>query len=109
MTPCSRTSVLRRPFGANLRRWPVRAEVGVGVPLRPAVENLGERGGLSSSGWQVLLQPEQKHDVAFGGEVHNVLGATASRPGPGAHSPGFGAYPGRRSTLAVALAPLRRT
>jgi hypothetical protein len=31
-----------------LCRWPMGTEVGVGVPLRPAVENLRERGGLST-------------------------------------------------------------
>src|SRR5271165_3874381 len=49
-------------------------EVGVGMLLRPAVENLRERGGLSASRWQVLLQHEHQYDVAFGGEVCDILG-----------------------------------
>jgi hypothetical protein len=42
--------------------------------LRPAVENLGERGCLSTSCGQVLLEHEYEHEVALGGEVHDVLG-----------------------------------
>jgi hypothetical protein len=49
-------------------------EIGVGVLLRPAVENLGERGGLSTARWEILLEHEHEYDVAFGGEVRDVLG-----------------------------------
>jgi hypothetical protein len=49
--------------------WPVRTEVGVGMLLCPPVENLGERGGLSTTCGQFLLQHEQQHEIAFGGEV----------------------------------------
>ncbi len=52
----------------------MRAEVGVGVLLCPTVENLGERGGLATARGQVLLEHEYERDVAFGGEVHDVLG-----------------------------------
>jgi hypothetical protein len=46
--------------------------------LRPPVENLGECDGLAASRGQVLLQHEHEHehDVAFGGEVRDILGVT---------------------------------
>jgi len=55
--------------------------------LCPAVENLGERGGLPTSGGQVLLQHEYEHDIAFGGEVRDILGndRPAFRPGGRRH------------------------
>jgi hypothetical protein len=39
------------------------------VFLRPAIESLGERGGLATARWQVLLEHEDDYDVAFGCEV----------------------------------------
>jgi hypothetical protein len=42
--------------------------------LRPPVKNLGERDGLSASRGQVPLQHKHEHDVAFGGEVCDILG-----------------------------------
>src|SRR6185312_5203437 len=65
---------MRTGATAPLRRWPVRAEVGVGMLLRPPVKNLGERDGLSASRGQVPLQHKHEHDVAFGGEVCDILG-----------------------------------
>ena len=61
----------------------MRTEIGVGMILCPAVENLSERGGLPTSGGQVLLQHEYEHDIAFGGEVRDILGndRPAFRPG----------------------------
>jgi hypothetical protein len=50
--------------------------------LRLPVENLGECDGLAASRGQVLLQHEHEHehehehDVAFGGEVCDILGVT---------------------------------
>jgi hypothetical protein len=44
----------------------VGTEVGAGVLLRPAVDNLRERGGLSTARWEVLLEHEHQYDVAFG-------------------------------------------
>src|SRR5579863_4976674 len=70
---------MRTGTTAPLRRWPVRAEVGVGMLPRPLVENLGERDGLSASRGQVLLQHEHQYDVALGGEVCDILGH--DRPG----------------------------
>jgi len=67
----------------GLRRWPVRTEVRVGMLLRPAVENLGECGCLSISCGQVLLEREYEHEVAFGGEVHDVLGHNRPALPPG--------------------------
>jgi hypothetical protein len=49
-------------------------EIGVGMLLRPAVENLGERGGLSTARWEILLEHEHEYDVAFRGEVRDGLG-----------------------------------
>src|SRR5215468_1414475 len=67
----------------GLRRWPVRTEIRVGMLLRPAVENLGECGCLSTSCGQVLLEHEYEHEVAFGGEVHDVLGHNRPARPPG--------------------------
>ncbi len=55
--------------------------------LRPAVEDLCEGGGLPSTCGQVLLQHEHEHYVAFGGEVHDVLGndGPAFPPGDRSH------------------------
>ena len=68
------------------------AEVGVGVLLRPAVENLRERGGLSTAGWEVLLEHEHQYDVAFGSEVRDILGhdRPAFPPGNRRHLRVFG-------------------
>jgi hypothetical protein len=41
--------------------------------LCPAVENLGERDSLPTSGRQALLQHEHQHDIAFGGKVRDIL------------------------------------
>jgi hypothetical protein len=59
----------------------------VGVFLRPAVENLGERGGLATARWQVLLEHEYEHDVSFGREVHDVLSNDRPAFAPADHRP----------------------
>jgi hypothetical protein len=51
--------------------------------LRPSVEKLGERGGLTTARGQVLLEHEHENDVAFGGEVHDVLGNNHPAFSPG--------------------------
>src|SRR5262249_8640401 len=61
----------------------MRTEIGVGMILCPAVENLGERGGLPTSGGQVLLQHEHQYDIAFGGEVRDILSNDRSAFCPG--------------------------
>ena len=55
--------------------------------LCPAVENLGERGSLPTSGGQALLQHEHQHDIAFGGKVRDILSNNrpAFRPGGYGH------------------------
>src|ERR1700683_2191673 len=67
-----------RPGGCGspevLRGRPVVAEVGLWVILCPAVEDLRQRSGLSTSGRQILLQHECEDDVALGREVRDVLG-----------------------------------
>src|SRR5215472_9942811 len=67
-------------------------EVGVGVLLRPAVESLRKRGGLSAARWEVLLEHEHEYDVAFGSEVCDVFrnDRPAFRPGDGSHLRVFG-------------------
>lgn len=49
--------------------------------LCPAVENLGKRGSLPISGGQ-FLPHEHQHDIAFGGEVRDILSndCSAFRP-----------------------------
>ena len=76
-----------RPIRRSLRWWPVRTEVGVGVVLRPAVEDLCKCGGLPATRRQVLLQHEHEHGVAFDGEVRDILGddSAAFRPGDCRH------------------------
>jgi hypothetical protein len=61
----------------------MRAQIGVGVLLRPAVESLGERGGLATACGQVLLEHEHQDDVALGGEVRNILGNDRAAFPPG--------------------------
>jgi hypothetical protein len=55
--------------------------------LCPAVENLGERGSLPTSGRQALLQHEHQHDIAFGGKVRDIRSNNrpAFRPGGRGH------------------------
>ena len=52
------------------------------VPV-PAVQDLGQRGSLPASRWQVLLQDEHQDQVALGGEVRGILSddSPALRPG----------------------------
>lgn len=64
----------------------MRAEVRIGMLRRPAVENLGERGGLATSRGQILLKHEHEHDVAFGSEVRDILGYDRAAFAPGDHS-----------------------
>ena len=65
----------------------MRAEVGVRMLLRPAVENFGERCSLAATCRQVLLQHEHQHDIAFSGEVRDILSNNhpAFRPGGCGH------------------------
>jgi hypothetical protein len=60
--------------------------------LRPSVENLGECGGLAAACGQIPFEHEYEHDIAFGGEVHDVLGNNrpALPPGGGRHVYIFG-------------------
>ena len=60
--------------------------------LCPPVENLGEGGSLATGRGQVLLEHEYEHDIAFGGEVHDVLGNSrpAFPPSGGRHVYIFG-------------------
>ena len=62
---------------------PVRANVGFGVLVRPAVQDRCERTCLRAAGGQVLLEYKHQHDVAFSSEVGNVLGDDGSAIGPG--------------------------
>src|ERR1022692_2032358 len=57
-----------------LRGRPVVAEVGLGVILCPAVEDLRQGSGLPTSGRQILLQHECQNNAAPGREARNVLG-----------------------------------
>ena len=70
----------------------MRAEVGVGMLVCPPVENLGKGGSLATARGQVLLEHEYEHDIAFGGEVHDVLGNSrpAFPPSGGRHVYIFG-------------------
>ena len=58
------------------------AEVWLGVGLRPPVEDLCECGGLSTPCGQVLLQNKYEDDLAFGREVHDILGDESATFGP---------------------------
>jgi hypothetical protein len=62
------------------------------VILRPAVEDLRQRGGLPASGRQILLRHECEDDVALGREVRHVLAddRPAFSPGGRRHMRIFG-------------------
>src|SRR5271166_238795 len=79
----ARDGVMKRPqrgCGARADGRPVRPEIRLRVILGPAVESLGEGGGLPAPRGQVLLQHEHEHHIAFGREVRNVLGDDSPAP-----------------------------
>ena len=67
-----------RPFTPRTKRHHpplASADRGRGrVGLCPLVESPRERGGLPTACWQILLQHEDEHDVAFDGEFRDVFG-----------------------------------
>jgi hypothetical protein len=60
-----------------------REQLGM-VPV-PAVQDPDQRGSLSASCWQVLLQDEHQDQVALGGEIRDVLSHDSPALGPGGH------------------------
>ena len=65
----------------------MRTEIGIRMIRCPAVENLGQRGSLPTSGGQAPFQHEHQHDIAFGGKVRDILSNNrpAFRPGGYGH------------------------
>ena len=59
---------------AHRSRWPVVTEIGIRVRTRPAVEHDGHRVGLSAARIRVFHEHEQAGEIAFGGEISDVLG-----------------------------------